>query len=187
MLIKIQNFHSRKCIWTYRLRNGGHFVQGWVNDLLDQESIMTKWGVGQSCGFIAAGQWADRFLFALWPTHPSLDYYSLPLRRCPSLIKSNTPRRYALNSVRLESVLWLLMSCCWWHRNFACSSWWSANIRELYDSCSIFVQMIFNDMSQLRCVFHDGFSDSPRHLHPWTWGPLCRPFGKLRSTDQIKQ
>ena len=28
ILIKIQNFHSRKCIWKYRLRNGGHFVQG---------------------------------------------------------------------------------------------------------------------------------------------------------------
>ena len=28
-------FHSRKCIWTYRLRNGGHFVQGiWVNAML---------------------------------------------------------------------------------------------------------------------------------------------------------
>ena len=28
ILIKIQNFHSRKCFWKYRLRNGGHFVQG---------------------------------------------------------------------------------------------------------------------------------------------------------------
>ena len=26
--IKIQNFHSRKCIWEYLLRNGGHFVLG---------------------------------------------------------------------------------------------------------------------------------------------------------------
>ena len=25
---KYKNFHSRKCIWNYRLRNGGHFVQG---------------------------------------------------------------------------------------------------------------------------------------------------------------
>ena len=28
---KYQTFHSRKCIWKYRLRNGGRFVQrGWV-------------------------------------------------------------------------------------------------------------------------------------------------------------
>ena len=25
--IKIQTFHSRKCIWKYRLQNGSHFVQ----------------------------------------------------------------------------------------------------------------------------------------------------------------
>ena len=31
ILNKIQNFQSRKCFWKYRLRNGGHFVQGrWV-------------------------------------------------------------------------------------------------------------------------------------------------------------
>ena len=29
--IKIQNCHSRKCVWKYRPRNGGHFVWGrWV-------------------------------------------------------------------------------------------------------------------------------------------------------------
>ena len=28
---KYEHFHSRKCIWNYRLRNGGHFVHGrWV-------------------------------------------------------------------------------------------------------------------------------------------------------------
>ena len=25
---KYKTFHSRKCIWKYRLQNGGHFVQG---------------------------------------------------------------------------------------------------------------------------------------------------------------
>ena len=25
---KFKVFHLRKCIWKYRLRNGGHFVQG---------------------------------------------------------------------------------------------------------------------------------------------------------------
>ena len=25
---KYKIFHSRKCIWTYRLRDAGHFVQG---------------------------------------------------------------------------------------------------------------------------------------------------------------
>ena len=30
---KYKTFHSRKCIWKYRMRNGGHFVQGkWVKD-----------------------------------------------------------------------------------------------------------------------------------------------------------
>ena len=28
ILIKIQKFHSRKCIWKHRLRNGGHFISG---------------------------------------------------------------------------------------------------------------------------------------------------------------
>ena len=28
ILIKIQNFHSRKCIWNQRLWNGGYFVEG---------------------------------------------------------------------------------------------------------------------------------------------------------------
>ena len=29
---KCNTFHSRKCIWKYRLRNGDHFVRGrWVN------------------------------------------------------------------------------------------------------------------------------------------------------------
>ena len=28
ILIKYKIFQSRKCIWKYRLRNGGHFVQG---------------------------------------------------------------------------------------------------------------------------------------------------------------
>ena len=28
ILIKINTFHLRKCIWKYRLQNGGHFVQG---------------------------------------------------------------------------------------------------------------------------------------------------------------
>ena len=27
LLSKYKDFHSRKCIWIYRLRNGGHFVQ----------------------------------------------------------------------------------------------------------------------------------------------------------------
>ena len=31
ILIEIQNFPSRKYIWKYRLRNGGHFVQGKIN------------------------------------------------------------------------------------------------------------------------------------------------------------
>ena len=32
---EITTFHSRKCIWKYRLRNGGHFVQGgWVKDAM---------------------------------------------------------------------------------------------------------------------------------------------------------
>ena len=26
--LKFKYFHSRKCVWTCRLRNGGHFVQG---------------------------------------------------------------------------------------------------------------------------------------------------------------
>ena len=26
---KCKTFHSRKCIWKCRLRNGGHFVRGW--------------------------------------------------------------------------------------------------------------------------------------------------------------
>ena len=26
--MKYKTFHSRKCIWKYRLRNGGHFLQG---------------------------------------------------------------------------------------------------------------------------------------------------------------
>ena len=30
---KLNYFHSRKCVWTCRLRNGGHFVQGrWVKE-----------------------------------------------------------------------------------------------------------------------------------------------------------
>ena len=28
ILIKTQHFYSRQCIWKYRLRDGGHFVQG---------------------------------------------------------------------------------------------------------------------------------------------------------------
>ena len=28
VLIEIQNFHLQKCIWKYRLPNGGNFVQG---------------------------------------------------------------------------------------------------------------------------------------------------------------
>ena len=32
--IKIQNFHLRNCIWTHRLRNGGHFVQEEMSYLL---------------------------------------------------------------------------------------------------------------------------------------------------------
>ena len=33
--LKLKYFHSRKCVWTCRLRNGGHFVQGrWVKDVV---------------------------------------------------------------------------------------------------------------------------------------------------------
>ena len=28
---KYKPFHSQKCIWKYHLRNGGHFVQGWMS------------------------------------------------------------------------------------------------------------------------------------------------------------
>ena len=36
---KFQIFHLRKCIWIYRLWNGGHFVQGrWVNLLWPSEA-----------------------------------------------------------------------------------------------------------------------------------------------------
>ena len=39
---KIQHFHSRKCIWKYRLRNGGHFVQG--DELLEiNDQYMRRW------------------------------------------------------------------------------------------------------------------------------------------------
>ena len=31
---KYKIFHSRKCIWKYRLRIGGHFVQGEVSEML---------------------------------------------------------------------------------------------------------------------------------------------------------
>ena len=32
ILIKIQNFHSKICIWKNRLWNGGHCVQGrWIS------------------------------------------------------------------------------------------------------------------------------------------------------------
>ena len=30
---EIQHFHSRKCVWICRLRNGGHFVQGKMNQM----------------------------------------------------------------------------------------------------------------------------------------------------------
>ena len=31
ILIKIQNFHSRKCIWEYSLGDSGHYVQGEIS------------------------------------------------------------------------------------------------------------------------------------------------------------
>ena len=37
---KYKTFHSRKCIWTYRLRNGGHFVQGWCVNI--EISVLVK-------------------------------------------------------------------------------------------------------------------------------------------------
>ena len=32
--LKLKTCHSSKCIWNCHLRNGGHFVQGWVKLLL---------------------------------------------------------------------------------------------------------------------------------------------------------
>ena len=37
--LKFKNFHSRKCIWTCRQQNGGHFVQG---GLVNQIGIELK-------------------------------------------------------------------------------------------------------------------------------------------------
>ena len=34
ILIKINTFHSRKCIWKHRLRNGGHFVSGSIKPMM---------------------------------------------------------------------------------------------------------------------------------------------------------
>ena len=44
--LKIKYFHSRKCVWTCRLRNGGHFVQGEMSSLHPQMISNGCWWVG---------------------------------------------------------------------------------------------------------------------------------------------
>ena len=45
---KYKNFHSWKCIWKYRLRKGGHFVQGemtqqgWVGAMIVASAMPTR-------------------------------------------------------------------------------------------------------------------------------------------------
>ena len=42
-LLKYETFHSRKYIWKYRLRNGGHFVWGrWVNRMIGNQCMNSR-------------------------------------------------------------------------------------------------------------------------------------------------
>ena len=60
---KYKTFHSRKCIWKYRLRNGGHFVHGrWVKvvEFLLEVCIALGYSGDDLC-------WT--YLNSLWPTN----------------------------------------------------------------------------------------------------------------------
>ena len=51
---KYQTFHSQKCIWKYRLRNGGHFVQGEISELRYWSIAALLLDVNGQGGFVLA-------------------------------------------------------------------------------------------------------------------------------------
>ena len=103
---KYKRFHSRKCIWKYRLRNGWHFVQGrWVNifhkkgywfkirmeflrpilakiELICQQPAISQRGGVQGVSQPALGYWigwlSARAVFWVWMT---LSYVLCPLKQ----------------------------------------------------------------------------------------------------------
>ena len=62
-LSKYKIFHSRKCIWKYRLGKHDHFVQGEIDWLVNQSTVLHMPWQHYCHGMCKIGTWFDHYSF----------------------------------------------------------------------------------------------------------------------------
>ena len=103
ILIKIQTFHSQKCIWKYHLQNGGHFVQGrWV----DGSMFLKLWDIKLTLINLIWMKLVQCSTSAHYLAHGANEHMNITLHNCRSRQFHRTSNKENLLSVLEIHMIW---------------------------------------------------------------------------------
>ena len=97
LIKKYKSFHSQKCIWKYRLRNGSHFVQG------EMSLIINLWHILMFISFYKDGLVASSTYSLIIYIYPNANRFLFIHNR--PLVSSNDWLAWSVSSLRQDGII----------------------------------------------------------------------------------